>query len=108
MGRLAATVALMVGIGMLAACGTEDQPTVDGPSVPRSVDREMNETETPSQERVGLLDGDCAFSASQRRELEDSLGSVERDEGAFQNRLPLWSPDGNRPPSFRASRNCLP
>ncbi len=108
MRRVVLTVGFLVGMGMLAACGTEDQPTVDGPSVPRSVDRETNETETPGQERVGLLGGDCAISASRRRELEDRLGPVERGEGAFQNRLPLWSPDGNRPPSFRASRNCVP
>jgi hypothetical protein len=109
MGRIVITVGFMVGVGMLAACGTEDRPTVDGQSVQRSVDRETNETETPSQERVGLLDGgDCVVSASRRRELEDRLGSVERDEDAFQNRLALWSPDGNRPPSFHASRNCAP
>ena len=108
MRRVVLTVGFMVGIGMLAACGTADRPSVDGPSV-RSVDRETNETETPSQERVGLLNrGDCAMSASRRRELEDRLGPIEPDEGTFRNRLPLWSPDGNRPPSFRASRNCVP
>jgi hypothetical protein len=108
MRRLVLAVGFTVGMGMLAGCGATGQPTVDGPSIPRSVDRETNETETPRQERVGLLDGDCAISASRRRELEDRLGLAEREEGAFQNVLPLWSPDGNRPPSFRASRNCVP
>jgi hypothetical protein len=107
MRRVVLAVGFTIGLGMLTACGTMGQPTGGGPSVPRSVDRETNETGTPSQERGELLDGDCAISASQRRELEDRLGPVDRDEGAFQNRLPLWSPDGHRPPSFRASRNCV-
>ena len=89
MSRLVLTVGFILGIGMIAACGRDDQPVVDGPSVLPGADPETPEidtsnpeietldpeTEPPNQERVRLLDGNCVVPASQLAELEDRLGA---------------------------------
>ena len=101
MGRLLRAVGLRVGVGMIAACGTEELSTGGEPSAGLSIGRETPEVETPDPETATPFwsadgkrilyvpsDGNCFVPASRLAELADHFGE------SFQDHLRVRSPDG--------------